>query len=95
MIAALKKRPFLRDQYAFDFVASDSVALAGQTRHEEALLTLSVIWHRLHCDGAARVSLHSTTLDDLAEHAPFHSHARCKLHVGESIRLQLGTLASP
>ncbi|WP_230425961.1 hypothetical protein [Ralstonia syzygii] len=89
MIAALKKRPFLRDQYAFDFVASDSV------RHEEAFLTLSVIWHRRHCDGAARVSLHSTTLDDLAERAPFHSHARCKLHVGESIRLQLGTLASP
>ncbi|MHA6889313.1 hypothetical protein [Ralstonia pseudosolanacearum] len=95
MVAALKKRPLLRGRYAFDFVAPDGVAIAGQTLHEEAWLTLSVIWHRLHRNDTARVSLHSTTFDDLVERTPRHSHARCQLHLGESIRLQLGTLASP
>ncbi|RIJ86816.1 hypothetical protein RSP822_08370 [Ralstonia solanacearum] len=95
IIAALKKRPLLRGQYAFEWIAPDSTVMAGQTLPEETSLTLSVIWHVLHRDGAARVSLHSTTLDNLAAHAPLHYRAQCKLRVGESIRLQLGCLALP
>ena len=95
MVAELKKRPLLRGEYTFEFLAPDSTQLNGQTLPEEESLAMSVIWHALHRDGKARVSLHSYTLEGLAVRAPSNDHARYKLGIGESIQLQLGTLAAP
>ena len=95
MVAALKQRPFLRGEYTFEYVAPDGSHLAGQTYSEEESLTMSVLWSALRRNDTARVSLHSCTLDGLAERAPFNQRAVSELSIGESIQLQLGTLAAP
>ncbi|WP_439892603.1 hypothetical protein ACS7SF_08950 [Ralstonia sp. 25C] len=95
MVAELKKRPILRGEYTFKYVAPDSSVLPGQTLPEEESLTMSVLWSALRRNDAARVSLHSCTLDALAERTPFNHHAVGELSIGESIQLQLSTVAAP
>lgn len=94
MVAELKERPLLRGQYTFELNAPGNMQIDGQTLPEEESLAMSVIWHALHRDGKARVSLHSFTLEGLVVRAPSNDRASCKLDVGESIQLQLGTLAA-
>ncbi len=94
MVAELKKRPLLRAEYTFDFIASDGSQLTGQTLPEEESLSMSVLWTALRRHDSARVSLHSWTLNGLAARAPFNDHACCELGIGESVQLQLGTLVA-
>jgi len=95
MVTELKKRPLLRGQYTFEYVAPDGSHLIGQTSPEEESLTMSVVWSALRRNDTARVSLHSCTLDGLAKGTPFNDHACSELGIGQSIQLQLGTLAAP
>lgn len=95
IVAELKQRPNLRGQYTLQLAAPDAPLLIGQTLPDEASLTFSVLWHALHRDGAARVSLHSGTLDRPLDRSPFNYHARRNLLAGESVTLQLNTLALP
>lgn len=94
MVAELKTRPLLRSEYTFKFIAPNNTQLNGQTLPEEESLAMSVIWHALHRDGKARLSLHSSTLEGLVVRAPFNDHASFELSTGESIQLQLGTVAA-
>jgi hypothetical protein len=84
----LAGRPKLREHFAFSLVPPSGEVITAQTEQDDHSFGFSVLWNWTRPE-EARVSLSSTSLENIEKRQSGADHARFKLHFGERVRLRV------
>jgi hypothetical protein len=88
MFEELRRRPNLRDGYAFQYQSTLGTSYAGRTSAEEHGFGFTVLWNS-HRPERVSVLLNSYTIDSIEQRTPGHDHAREYLQVGQSLIVEI------
>jgi hypothetical protein len=91
MFNELRAKPKLRDQFYFRLESSLGTSFVGETTPDEHGFGFTILWHSSHPE-RARVSLHSYTLESMEARGPTNYHVEERIHVGDSVRLEIADL---
>jgi len=88
MFEELRRKPNLRDGYAFQYHSTLGTSYAGRTSSEEHGFGFTVLWSS-HRPERVSVSLNSYTIDSVEQQTPGHDHVREYLQVGQSVTVEI------